>query len=207
MARDAKSFERGKPKFKPQPKVLIICEDKKSSKTYLDEACLHFRAKVDVKIIHCGKTDPKGIVEEAVSNVKKYEKIFCAIDRDEHLNFDEAIRIAKPIAEIEVIASYPCFEYWLLLHFKYTRKPYRSTKRKSAGDQVVDDLRDENGMSQYAKGSITGLFSELHARSAGAHKNATRASIEAEQNKELNPSTMFHELLTYIESLSKPIKI
>ena len=206
MARSGKSFSRGKPKFKPQPTALVICEDKKSSKHYLDDACFHFRADVDIDVIHCGKTDPKGIVEKAISSTKHYDTIFCVIDRDEHLNFDEALTLAKPFKKITIITSYPCFEFWLLLHFQYSRKPYRSTLKKSAGEQILLDLKSKPGMHEYAKGSTHGLFNYLLGEKFSlARSNSKRALKDAQINTEPNPSTTFHELIDFIESLSKPL--
>lgn len=205
MARSDNSFSRGKPKFKPQPTVLVICEDKKSSKHYLDEACYHFRADVDVEVIHCGKTDPKGIVEKAIASAKRYDTIFCVIDRDEHLNFDEALTLAKPFQKIVIITSYPCFEFWLLLHFQYSRKPYRSTPKKSAGEQILSDLKSNPDMRDYAKGSTRGLFNSLLGEKfSSARSNSKRALKDALLNTEPNPSTTFHELIDFIESLSTP---
>jgi hypothetical protein len=126
MARTANSFSRSKSRFKAQPKVLVLCEDSKSGKRYLEDACLHFRVKVLVEITHCGKTDPLNIVKEAISHQGKFDHIFCAIDRDNHQNFDEALNLIGASKKIEIIVSYPCFEFWLLLHFVgYNRKPYR----------------------------------------------------------------------------------
>jgi len=95
MARDSNSLKRQKPKFKPQPTVLVICEDSKSGRRYLEDASLHFRVTVLVEITHCGKTDPLNIVKEAISRQGKFDHVFCAIDRDTHETFDEAVNLAK----------------------------------------------------------------------------------------------------------------
>lgn len=42
MGRTSKSFERKKPLFKAEPKILVLCEDLKSSKCYLEDAAEHF---------------------------------------------------------------------------------------------------------------------------------------------------------------------
>jgi hypothetical protein len=122
--RAALPFSRPGRRFKPGPTVLVICEDSKSSKNYLQDVSIHFRAHVKVLVSHIGKTDPKGIVNEAARKVNSYDRVFCVIDRDEHKSFDEAMQTAA-VTNVHAIASYPCFEYWLLLHFVYSRKPYR----------------------------------------------------------------------------------
>jgi hypothetical protein len=104
-------FSRHKPRFKPQPTVLVICEDSKSSKYYLDDVNIHFRAQIKVRVAHIGRTDPKGIISEAVRQRKDFERVFCVIDRDEHPQFDQAINSVAKTSGVEVICSYPCFEH------------------------------------------------------------------------------------------------
>jgi hypothetical protein len=109
MARPIRLFDRKASRFKPQPKVLILCEDSKSGKRYLEEAAFHFRANAQVDIAHCGITHPSGIVKTAIARQKGFDKVFCALDRDTHLCFERAIDLARPHPKIKVIASYPLF--------------------------------------------------------------------------------------------------
>lgn len=204
MVRSPSSYNRAKPRLKPQPRVLVLCEDQKSGRQYLEDACLNFRVHVDVEVAHCGKTDPKGIVTEAIRRKKKFEHVFCAIDRDTHANFDEAIRIANASQMVTVIASYPCFEFWLLLHFSYSRKPYAREGSDSPADVVVRDLRMCAGMNNYAKGNASSVFQALLGKLPEARVHARRALDDAEHCGELNPSTTMHELLNFLESLALP---
>jgi len=124
MGRKASSFARRPAKYKPQPRILILCEDKKSCRTYLQEAAQHFRCRADVEIAHVGRTDPRGIVAEAKSRRADYDSAYCAIDRDAHETFDEAVSNAAKPPAVEVISSHPCYEFWLLLHFRKTRSSF-----------------------------------------------------------------------------------
>jgi len=198
-------FERSKPRFKPQPKVLVICEDTKSGKRYLEDASLYFRVKVSVEIIHCGKTDPKGIVKEAISRQKKFDHIFCAIDRDTHQNFDEALILAKAAEKVDIIVSYPCFEFWLLLHFGYSRKPYAGAGKHSAADLLIKDLCTYPGLENHEKGKDLSIFKLLLGkRFDEARRIAPKVLAEAMVSEEMNPSTRLHELLDFFEKLSLP---
>ena len=105
LTRPAKSFNRGRSERAPSPKILIICEDEKSGKCYVEDATTHYRIKVAVQIIHCGKTDPKGIVTEAIKKRKTFDKVFCMVDRDTHQNWDEALNLANNKDGIEIVAS------------------------------------------------------------------------------------------------------
>jgi hypothetical protein len=208
MARDTNSFKRQKSKFKPQPTVLVICEDSKSGKRYLEDASLYFRVNVLVEITHCGKTDPMNIVKEAISRQGKFDLVFCAIDRDTHKNFDEAMSLAKTSKKVEVIVSYPCFEFWLLLHFGYNRKPFAAAGTHSAADLLIKDLRTHPGLEKYDKGKDMGIFELLRGdRLAEARREAPRVLIEAIASEQMNPSTRLHELLDFFEKLSLPQQV
>ena len=209
MGRHADSFKRLAPKFKAHPKVLVICEDKKSAKDYFEEAARNFRALADVEFDHCGRTDPKGIVENAIRRSSKYDQILCVIDRDTHDsgNFNEALRLGQESSKITVLVSYPCFEFWLLLHFGFSRSPFSGSGARSPGDMVVEVLRSKEGMSGYAKGSIIGLFARLLPRLPDAMANAERSVLAAHDEDEMNPSTQLHELITLLKKLGKPIEL
>ncbi|MDO9420012.1 MAG: RloB family protein [Herminiimonas sp.] len=208
MARNADSFKRIGQKFKPQPKVLLICEDLKSGKQYFEEARAHFRVDVEVEVLHCGRTDPKGIVEAALKRSKAYEQIFCIIDRDSHQNFDEALVLSESKENVNVIASYPCFEYWLLIHFGHICKPYSSVGNHSAADRLIADLRKHPGMAEYAKGNIRNLFSSFLGEPFNQARKTSPIILKAAiENGEMNPSTGIHEVFDAFEALAQPIQV
>lgn len=203
MARTSKSFERKKPKFKVQPRTLILCEDSKSCLIYLQEAARHYRSFASIQIAHCGKTDPLGIIGEARKQIRVFESVFCAIDRDSHHGFDDALRLAERNG-VKVIASFPSYEFWLLLHFRKTRAPYMAAGALSAGDRIVRDLLLENGMDIYSKGATRGLFLYLLSRLPEARKRSIEVLAEARADGEMNPSTLMHDLLDHFEELGNP---
>ncbi len=204
MARSAKSFDRHEPRFKQQATVLVICEDTKSGKSYLEDAKVHFRADAKVEVAHAGKTDPRGIVEYAIARHKQYDAIYCVIDRDTHETFSEAEALAKPHKNIELIASHPCFEFWLFLHFKYSRKAYAAVGGHSPGAQMLRALKECEGMDLYDKGANVSLFTLLLDRLPQARSHATRAMADALKVGNLNPSTKLHDLIAAFEKLSQP---
>jgi hypothetical protein len=205
MGRSVSSFGRGAPRYKEQPIVLVICEDKKSGKNYLEDAAVHFRVKVKVDFSHCGKTDPRSIVEEGIKLSGKYDKVYCVVDRDTHANFDDAIRSVEKSEKVKIIPSYPCFEYWLLLHFEENRKPFVAKGKKSAGDLVAKALRGYAEMQQYEKGSDRSVFNMLAGeRFDKARKRSVRILADAESCGDMNPSTKLHVLIDFFEELSEP---
>lgn len=204
MARSDRPFDRKAPRFKPQPRVLVLCEDAKSARDYLDDAARDFRAFASVQ--HCGRTDPPGIVAEALTLSRQHDidEIHCVFDRDDHPGFGQALSDSAQSEKIRVVASYPCFEFWLLLHFGYRRTPFRSAGNRSAGDQVLRELRGQPDMAAYAKGTTKGLYALLANRLPAARRHAARALRDATDTNEFNPSTQIHELITRFEQLSEP---
>lgn len=204
MGRRAASFNRQKPEFRAQAKVLVLCEDSKSCLNYLEDAARHFRSYADIEIAHCDRTDPLGIVRVAIARKNQYDEIYCAIDRDSHQHFAEALGLADAHKEkLDVIVSYPCYEYWLLLHFISNRKPYVAAGGKSAGELLVIDLQKQPGMGKYAKGGGGNVFEQLIDRLPEAIKRADQVLDQALLENALNPSTRLHQLLRKFEELGR----
>lgn len=203
MSRSVSSFRRTGAKFKTQPRILVLCEDSKSSKNYLEEAAIYYRSYALVEFHHCGRTDPLGIVEAAIKRLADFDFIYCVIDRDDHANFDAAILLAKGQPNLAVLTSYPCFELWLLLHFCFTRAPYRSIGNASAADRLIADLQKKPGMAEYAKGKSKDLFKLLLPRIDNACNHAKRTLQEAEADGESNPSTPLHILIDKLKYLAE----
>ena len=206
--RSSASFGRGAAKFKAQARVLVLCEDSKSSKTYLEDASKYFRATAQVNIAHPGRTDPLGIVQAGVKQQSAFNAVYCVVDRDSHMNWDQAIDLAGGHPKLRMIRSFPCFEFWLLLHFGYTRAGYACAGALSAADQVVRDLRQKPGMNGYAKGSISGLFQKLCGDADvmldTACRHGDRTLIDAEIEGEKNPSTELQSLIRELRKLGSP---
>lgn len=204
MARVPSRFDRKEPRFKQQARVLVLCEDLKSSRNYLQDAAFYFRANAEVEIVHCGKNDPKGIVAEAVKRQKLFDDVYCVIDRDDDPKFDAALNQADAYAKVTVVASYPCYEYWLLLHFRKTRKSYIGVGNHSSGELLVKDLCKEDGMGDYDKGASKSLFEDLSSKLPKARQRAAEVLAEAHIDGGMNPSTRLHELIDLFEKLGKP---
>jgi len=213
-------FDRAKPSLKQQPKVLVICEDKKSGKRYLEDASRHFRVKVLVDVVHIDSS-PIKIVEHAEYKKRKYDCIFCVIDRDTHESFDRAVALAKTLPNVNIIVSYPCYEFWLLLHFINPNdlKEYKPIGKLSVAGVLIKDLCKYEGMENYEKGDDRNLFEYLFKRRIEsstvkvkkegevfqeARKKSLKILENAKARGKMNPSTQLHELIDFFEKLSEP---
>ncbi|VAW90082.1 hypothetical protein MNBD_GAMMA18-2000 [hydrothermal vent metagenome] len=175
--------------------MLIVCEGEKTEPHYFQELCDHYRLNsTNIEISgDCGSA-PINVVERAkeLYQVEKrngipFDRVYCVFDRDMHSTYRsalQAVKSATPKAIFFAINSVPCFEYWLLLHFVDTTKPFYGTKgSKSAGSQVLDELK--RYIADYAKGD-RGYFEKLIddplSRAIGRSKRAlTSAKAKVER--------------------------
>nr|VFK08263.1 MAG: RloB-like protein [Candidatus Kentron sp. LPFa]VFK24102.1 MAG: RloB-like protein [Candidatus Kentron sp. LPFa] len=167
-----------------QEYVLIVCEGRKTEPNYFEELREEYQLGiVKIEIISADEgTDPMSVVRTAESRQdskkkmrqRPFDRVYCVFDRDEHANFDEASRqITKRQKQgFRTARSWPCFEFWLLLHFRYTRQPFERDGRRTAAQNCEHALKSE--MKDYQKGK-KGVFTELLPRLEDAKANAAHA--------------------------------
>lgn len=210
-ARKAKDLKRRKAKRAPFAKVLIVCEGEQTEPHYFNELKDHYKLNsANVEICADGGSDPFGIYDFAMTRYRQeksagdpFDKVFCVFDKDDHANFSRAlgaIRNASPRNTFVAIPSVPCFEFWFLLHFQYTTRPFRTLSGASACDQVIDELR--TFVRDYAKGAVN-MFPILCNRLESAKKNAVRAAKSAAESGTDNPTTGVHELVSFLQNIKK----
>lgn len=209
-AKSAAALQRRAKKRAPYAKVLIVCEGEKTEPHYFNGLRNHYglnTANVEV-CGDCGSA-PNSVLAYARQRYREendagdaFDKVFCVFDKDAHPGYAEvmtAIAAAKPSDVFVAINSVPCFEYWLLLHFTYSTKPYQALPGNSTGNQVLSDL--SGYMPHYKKGAGD-ICSELINQLERAKSNAERALRAANLNGTDNPSTRVHELVTYLQEIN-----
>jgi len=207
---------------KPYDHVLIVCEGEKTEPLYFDEMRVYLDLdSANIKIDGSCDSSPKSVVAYADKLFTKeknrggnYDRVFCVFDRDQHETFDEALgeitiinaklKKEKDLKEtvFTVIQSTPAFEYWFLLHFTPSTKPYSPLGTQSVGDQVIDDLKVY--LPDYKK-TQKGLYQKLVEKNllTGAKAHSKRIFELSKTTRETNPSTNVHELVEYLEQLNK----
>jgi len=194
----------------PYDIVLIVCEGEKTEPLYFDALKSELRlSNANIRI--CGKecgSAPESVVEYALQEFKRdpiYDRVYCVFDKDRHPTYSTALdRIrSKRLpgkAIIEAITSVPCFEFWLLLHFEDTARPYSAVGGNSAGDQIVRDLKQY--MPSYEKGDGD-AFELTYPLVEEAIKRAERLEKRQTEAQTDNPSTQVHHLVVYLQNLRK----
>jgi hypothetical protein len=213
-ARKANELTRTRQKRTQQVRILIACEDSKSSAYYFEEMAHSYDLKaVTVKGKECGSA-PISVVnfaitqyEEAEKDGDPYDRVYCVFDRDQHESF--ALACQKIISKRQLgepffaITSTPCFELWLLLHFDYTDKPYIKSGTQSSCDQAHSALKIKQ--PDYGK-ATRGTYEKFSDKTDDAIRHAKSLLAHNQNNGSNNPTTNIHELvecLKYHSTLSK----
>lgn len=192
-------------------RVLIVCEGSKTEPYYLQELinCLEINS-ANVEVDGDSGSSPISVAKHAKDRYDEekrtgdvFDKVYCVFDKDTHDSYDAALtRIdnLKPKDIFKTVNSIPCFEYWLLLHFDYTTKPYVGNGAKSSCANLIDDLK--RYMPDYGKGN-RGVYSEVAKQTPQAIALSKRSLAEATANGTDNPTTYMHELVEYLQNLKK----
>jgi len=208
-AKNAKSLQRKGARRAAYKKILIVCEGEKTEPNYFEGAREYYELNtVNVEVRgDCG-SDPMSIVSFAKQRYREekdagdpFDQIYCVFDKDGHATYARAIDAlasAAPKDTYFTINSVPSFEYWLLLHFVYSTRPYTALPGNSSGNQVLTELK--NYVPDYEKGRRT-VFAELVGQLEQAKNYANRALQESERNQTDNPSTRVHELVEALQKL------
>jgi len=211
-AKSAKGLQRRTARRDPYAKVLIVCEGEKTEPRYFQDLRNHYglnTANIEV----CGEcgSDPNSVLQFATQRYREekdagdaFDQVFCVFDKDAHANYDKALNAiakAQPRNTFVAMNSVPCFEYWLLLHFIYSTRPYLALPGNSAGNQVLSELRGY--LPDYEKGADN-IFALLLDQLEFAKNNAVRSLREAQASGTDNPSTRIHELVSFLQAIKMP---
>lgn len=213
--RREREFERLRRIRSSRDVVLILCEGEKTEPNYFKKLRTILRLNKTNIVIHedCRGNDPLRLVNEAeeefIKELKRdyekqgYDHVFVVFDKDTHATYNDALQKMASLGKkhkgkFKAIVSVPCFEFWLLLHFEYTSRPYGASGSNSPCDNAIRDL--EVHVPGYAKGSAD-VFETTYPRVDEAIKHAERLEKRQEDARTDNPSTKVHRLVGYLQSL------
>ncbi|MBK1835062.1 RloB family protein [Roseibacillus ishigakijimensis] len=197
--RQKKSWERTRDKRSRKQNLrrfLIVCEDEKSSRLYLQKFPFD-RKLVEIETVGgCGNTISvveRGLELKDRAQKKKqpYVHVYCVIDRDEHPldRYRAAFSKGYKHNDVSIIWANEAFELWYLLHYDYLDTP---THR----DDLARRFAEKMGRS-YDKADDS-IFEELESKLSTAFQNAERLEKQLSGEREpqmANPSTNIHDLV------------
>lgn len=198
----AHSFLRRKNKRQPYDRVLITCEGKATEPNYFNDLRSDGNlASANVVVTGQSNSDPLSVVNYGTKLFQDdgdYDRLYCVFDGDRAgtQNFNQALQrirqLKKEGVRARCIVSYPCFEYWLLIHFTCTGKRYAAAAGSACKD-VEKDLKRE--MTNYAK-TRKDLYTTLKDR-------LSEALDCAKQRRGQKPRTNVDVLVKYLRGIRK----
>jgi hypothetical protein len=198
------SLRRRRPSRDPLPRILIVCEGTRTEPGYFQQLRHVERILIDLEISPGGvpitlvkrAAELKRTAEKAADSSEdenlRYDYVWCVFDIDEHPGVSEAKQQARDNG-IELAISNPCFELWVLLHFR--------DQRAHIGRAVV-----QRDCGKYLPGYEKDVpFAKLRPKYEDAVRRAT--ALDAwQQNRRCegsNPSTGIHKLTEKLRSFGR----
>lgn len=211
-ARSNQSFRRQQGN-RERPSLLIVCEGEATEPIYFNALRADLKLSVvEVEIVGEGCA-PVTLVQRAVDRTERrkreaakarkkheqhappFDEVWCIFDTerlDENPSFYEAVRTARQY-NIQTGVSNPAFEYWYLLHFDETSRPF------SNAYELIKAL--EKYIPGYAKNqNVYGIIGEY------TDAAIDRADTIVRSHKEWNPDDNFPNPSTYVYKLVKKLK-
>lgn len=199
----------------PYERLLIVCEGEKTEPQYLCEIQQAYKlATAHVQVIHSQLgTEPQQVLDYALTvfkdgdrargvRAREYDRIVVVFDRDQHDTYHAALAKAqaqsgklrndeRSAVPVEVVASVPCFELWLLLHFEDVLAPLH---RHEALERLKAHLPG------YEKGG-GGHWLATQARLGNATARAQHLAELTNAFDGTQPYTAMHELVSRLVHL------
>lgn len=206
----ARELKRRAAMRKPYDRLLIVCEGEKTEPQYLIEIQQAYRlATTHVQILPSQfGTQPQQVLEYALSVFKRgdlargvkageIDRIVVVFDRDEHPSYHTTLAQAtaqsgklrndnRAAVPIDVVASVPCFELWLLLHFEDVHAPLHR-------DEALQRLKVH--LPSYEKGG-GGNWLATQSFLEEAIQRANRLASLTNAFNGTQPYTAMHELVS-----------
>lgn len=193
-----------KPKTKYNPRkiaireaydrVLIVCEGRKTEINYFNALIEDLKLNtVNIQVLDIRQTTPDSLFKKAKEFYKRsqkesnpFDRVYCVFDKDGHTKYKDTKNTIKNIKKPKNVYYYafsePCFEFWLLLHFKKTDKPFVSF------DELSKDTDFRKYFPNYNKSEV--IFNDLKSKVPIACKNAKN-----------NLHTNVNELVEYLQNI------
>ncbi len=213
--RQRKQLQRKQGRRAGYERVLIVSEGSKTEPDYFRDIRAAYRlhtANVEVQPSRFG-TGPMQVVSYAKSlfecgdsqkqiQRRAFERVYAVFDRDDHPTYYAALALAESLdgklrndirqsVSFKAIASVPCFELWLLLHYEDVHAPLHR-------DEVMQRLRRH--MPGYAKGARN-AYAATRDQLTVAVQRAQALAGRFTAYSDPEPFTALHELVTLLVSL------
>ena len=163
---------RRRPPFKEaSERLLIVCEGSRTEPNYLEEIRQEYklastRVRVHPSLFGTGPLQVVQFAEHLFLNgdqnkniaPRDFDRVYAVFDRDDHESYHNALSKMASLngrwknrenskVSFKAIASVPCFELWLLLHFEDVQAPVERTQIYERLQSYLPDY--DKGQSGY----------------------------------------------------------
>lgn len=199
--RSLSDLERRPGRRLPLKRIVIVCEGTETEPGYFHGLRQKHRLSTLVIQVIPGGGDPTSVVKEARQELRQLDdardEVWCVFDTESLLQAEPVARAVDMARSngLQLAVSNPAFEYWYILHFERTDRPFHDAA------EALDRLRTH--LPDYEKN--TPVFAELVAKIPTAIENAQhlRNSALEPWNRFPNPSTCVDLLVVEIKKLAK----
>jgi RloB-like protein len=198
MRKEQRKLARAKATRAGLPAILIVCEGRETEPNYIEGLCEHLNVnRAAVRIVRGSEvTDSVGLVRRAQRLFKSdgiYDLVYVVCDGDAN-ELAAATAVATATLRnaegrrttVQVIASCPSIEYWLLLHFEYSARPFRNAA------EVTDELRRH--ITDYGKNDRD-IFTKVGAGLDLACARAEQVLLDVARARSHRPGSAMHLLV------------
>jgi hypothetical protein len=214
-SRSSGSFKRAENIRPPRECVLVVCEGSKTEPNYFKSLRKNLKlTSVQVEIEGEGAA-PITVVDRALEmrevrrkEVKKakkqgdwssklqYDSVWCVFDVEKVADNTSFYRaVDKALAnKLQLGISNPAFEYWYLLHFRYT------TRQFSDAEEIIGELKKYIPCYTKTKDVLRDLLE--HTEKAITHAQRILAENPDQENPYPNPSTTICKLVKKMIDMS-----
>ena len=206
MARDrGDSLRRRVATREPKRRFTLICEGKNTEPEYFRALQATLPGALIELIVEPAVGAPMTIAKRAATLRRKArtgdsfaqnDEIWAVFDRDEHPNFDEAVRLCANKG-ISVARSNPCFEVWLILH----HADFHAPDGRHAVQARLTEFHPEYAPNRGKRLDFSAILDKRPAAEMRAERQL--AAREAEGSPFGPPSTTVFELTQAIARASE----
>ena len=205
--------KRGRPRRSGKPRILILCEGTRTEPNYF-EGLKKSKSltSVVVRTLRPGQVGPTGLLKRVREELKEdsgWDEVYCVLDHDGR---EAKIKpLEKGLAaighktdscDIKMIVSNPCFEFWLLMHFEITDRPFSAGARGTECEDVIRRL--ERHLKGYEKNDSQ-VFEKCreHIHTALDNTERLRRTTRSLPESPAAPQTQVEALIRRLLKLSR----
>jgi len=191
--RQTRDYKRSRPKKPGRERVLVVCEGETDTRYFRD-----FKYDLSLTSVRVQKSRYSAaihVVNHAMELFKEdtdFDHVYCVFDHDGQESYARALDKIKHRKKFSAIVSIPCFEYWVLLHFTNSTRPFQQC------DDVVMEVKKY--LVGYAK-NMPDLYDQLQEYRGTACRRAEQCLARMCDAGTDNPTTRMHILVNKLLGL------